>query len=197
MIPVQLFNTIIGSAFSSGINLYLTVALLGLMQRFNVFQLPGDLTMLGKTPIIIAAIVAYLIEFVADKVPAVDSIWDSVHTFIRPIGAAAISYYGMQDQSQVWQLAATVLAGGVALESHLAKASSRMAINTSPEPVSNSIASVAEDGIVAFLIFLIAKYPLVAFGVIILMIILGFLIIKIFFKLLKKIFSKKAVNSEM
>ncbi len=144
----QLISTIaiaMGASWVSGINLYASVATLGLLGRFADLQLPGELQVLTSWWIIGVATVLYLIEFVADKVPIVDSTWDVIHTFIRvPAGAVlAASAFGDFDKSI--QVIALLLGGGLALSSHGTKAATRAMLNASPEPVSNVVASIAED----------------------------------------------------
>ena len=144
----QLISTIaiaMGASWVSGINLYAAVATLGLLGRFAHLQLPGELEVLTSWWVIGIAAVLYVIEFVADKVPYVDSTWDVVHTFIRvPAGAVlAASAFGDFDRSV--QVIALLLGGGLALSSHGTKAATRAMLNASPEPVSNWVASIAED----------------------------------------------------
>jgi hypothetical protein len=144
----QLISTIaiaMGASWVSGINLYAAVATLGLLGRFAHLQLPGELEVLTSWWVIGVAVVLYVIEFVADKVPYIDSTWDVIHTFIRvPAGAIlAASAFGDFDRSI--QVIALLLGGGLALSSHGTKAATRAMLNASPEPVSNWIASIAED----------------------------------------------------
>jgi len=107
----------------------------------------------------------YLVEFLADKIPVVDSVWDVVHTFIRVPAASLLAWAATSSVSPAWRIVAALLCGGVALSAHGLKASSRAALNTSPEPVTNWIASLTEDGLTAFLIFLAVKYPFAAAAV--------------------------------
>jgi len=144
----QLISTIaiaMGASWVSGINLYAAVATLGLLGRFSHLQLPGELEVLTSPWVIGIAVVLYVIEFVADKVPYVDSTWDVIHTFIRiPAGAVlAASAFGDFDRSI--QVIALLLGGGLALSSHGTKAATRAMLNASPEPVSNWVASITED----------------------------------------------------
>jgi len=134
-----------GSAWVSGINLYACVGTLGLLSRFAHLPLPGELQVLKSWWIIGLAIGLYVIEFVADKIPWVDSAWDVIHTFIRiPAGAVlAAGAFGNFDRSV--QVAALLLGGGLALSSHGTKAATRAMLNTLPEPVTNVTASLLED----------------------------------------------------
>ena len=134
-----------GSAWVSGINLYAMVATLGLLGRFAGLDLPGDLGVLTSWWIIGIAVALYCVEFVADKVPVVDSVWDVVHTFVRVPAGAIVAAAALGDFSRGVQVAALLVGGGLALSSHSAKAATRAAVNLSPEPASNVVVSIAED----------------------------------------------------
>ena len=153
---------LMGGSLASGVNLYLTVACLGIAHRFDWIVLPGNLDVLAHPLVITVAVLLYAVEFFADKVPYVDSAWDSVHTFIRPFGGMMLGYMAMSDVAMPLQVAVALATGTMAMDSHLTKATSRMAINTSPEPVTNSVASVTEDAGVAGLIYLIIVHPVLA-----------------------------------
>ncbi len=157
-----------GSSWVSGINLYAAVATLGLLGRFANLQLPGELAVLTNWWVIGVALALYLIEFVADKIPLIDSTWDVIHTFIRiPAGAAlAVAAFGDFDKSV--QAIAFLLGGGLALSSHGMKASTRAVINTTPEPVTNVIASLVEDVVAVGSVLLAAFYPILLIVVIVL-----------------------------
>jgi hypothetical protein len=162
----QLISTIaiaMGASWVSGINLYAAVATLGLLGRFAHLQLPGELEVLTSWWVIGIAVVLYVIEFVADKVPYVDSTWDVVHTFIRvPAGAVlAASAFGDFDSSI--QVIALLLGGGLALSSHGTKAATRAMLNASPEPVSNWVASIAEDIIAVLSVVVSVFVPVLIF----------------------------------
>lgn len=134
-----------GASWVSGINLYATVATLGLLGRLAQLQLPGELQVLTSWWVIGVAVVLYVIEFVADKVPYVDSTWDVIHTFIRVPAGAILAASAFGDFDRTIQVIALLLGGGLALSSHGTKAATRAMLNASPEPVSNSAASVIED----------------------------------------------------
>lgn len=146
----QTLTLALGSAWTSGINLYATVSVLGLLQKFSAIKLPGGLDVLDNWWIIGIAGGLYLVEFVADKVPYVDSIWDVIHTFIRVPAGAVVAYAATAEMDETMKIAATLLGGGLALSSHGTKAALRAGANLSPEPVSNWILSIVED-IIAFL----------------------------------------------
>ena len=154
-----------GFSLAAGINLYATVAILGLAQRFGWVQLPEQFKVFDHDWIIAAAGVLYVIEFVADKVPWVDSIWDSIHTLIRPVGGALIAVASLGDSSPLMTGLVALLGGTIAAGSHATKAGTRVAANTSPEPFSNWFLSLTEDAFVIGLSFITLKYPLVALGV--------------------------------
>ncbi len=134
-----------GASWVSGINLYAAVATLGLLGKFAQLQLPGELEVLTSWWVIGVAIGLYVIEFVADKVPYVDSTWDVIHTFIRVPAGAVLAATAFGDFDRSVQVMALLLGGGLALSSHGTKAATRAMLNASPEPVSNSVASVLED----------------------------------------------------
>lgn len=155
---MEWFSTLtlaLGSAWTSGINLYATVTVLGALQKFGVAKLPGGLDVLDNWWIIGIAAGLYIIEFVADKVPYVDSVWDVVHTFIRVPAGAAVAYSATTGDSGTVNVIATLLGGTLALSSHGTKAALRAGANLSPEPVSNWILSIVED-IIAFVGVLLA-----------------------------------------
>ena len=149
---MEWFSTLtlaLGSAWTSGINLYATVTVLGLLQKFGATKLPGGLDALDNWWIIGVAGGLYIVEFVADKVPYVDSVWDVVHTFIRVPAGAVVAYAATNQDATTVNVIATLLGGGFALSSHGTKAALRAGANLSPEPVSNWILSIVED-IIAF-----------------------------------------------
>ena len=157
---VETLGLALGAGFSSGLNLYATVATLGLLQRYGVLQLPPALQVLSHPWVLGIAIALYLVEFLADKIPYFDTIWDAVHTFIRPPAAALLAYAAAGAAPAEWRLGAALLAGGVALTSHGTKASARAAVNTSPEPFSNWILSFGEDVLAVWLTWMATAHPL-------------------------------------
>jgi len=175
----------LGFSLAAGVNLYATVALLGLASRYGWVALPEQFKIFDNPWIIGAAGVLYAVEFVADKIPWVDSIWDSVHTFIRPVGGAVIAVATLGDQSPAMQGAIALLGGMVAAGSHVTKASTRVAANASPEPFSNWILSFLGDGFVLGITMLTLQYPLVALAVSVTILILIVLIIRSIWKWLR------------
>lgn len=154
-----------GFSLAAGVNLYATVAILGLASRYGWVQLPEQFNAFNNPWIIGVAGVLYVVEFVADKIPWVDSMWDSIHTLIRPVGGALIAVASMGDQSPVLTGLIALLGGAVAAGSHATKAGTRVAANTSPEPFSNWVLSFGGDAFVIGLSFIALKYPLLALAV--------------------------------
>jgi hypothetical protein len=177
MSPIDTLGFALGTSFASGLNLYLTIAAAGLFQRFGVIQLPDSLQVLANPIVLGVAIAMFVIEFVADKIPYVDTAWDAVHTFIRPPAAAIIAYSAFGQVPEEWKVGASLLAGGVALTSHGAKATSRAAANTSPEPFSNWTLSVLEDGLVVFLTWMAAMHPVITTAIVVVLVILAVMVI--------------------
>jgi hypothetical protein len=151
----------LGSAFTAGINLYATVAVLGLAAQAGAIQLPPELQLLAHPAVIAVALLLYVVEFFADKTPYLDSAWDAVHTFIRVPAGAILAARSLGPVSPPLELVAILAGGSVALAAHATKASTRLAINASPEPVSNWIASLAEDVTALIGIWMIFNHPFV------------------------------------
>jgi len=151
-----------GFSFAAGINLYATVAILGLASRYQWVSLPPQFQVFDNDVVIAAAIVLYIVEFIADKVPWFDTLWDAVHTVIRPVGGAIIAVTTLGDASPAMQGLAALLGGTLAAGTHFTKAGTRAAANTSPQPFSNWILSLGEDVLVVGLGALALKYPIAA-----------------------------------
>ena len=165
---MEWFSTLslaLGTAWTSGINLYATVTVLGLLQKFNLTKLPGGLDALDNWWIIGVAGFLYAVEFFADKIPYVDSIWDVVHTFIRVPAGAIVAYAATNQTDASVQTIAALLGGGLAFSSHGTKAALRVGANLSPEPVSNWVLSIVED-IIAFAGTVLAVFAPVLIAVI-------------------------------
>ena len=161
-----------GSAWVSGINLYACVATLGLLSRFAHLRLPGELEVVTNGWVIGVAIALYVIEFVADKIPWVDSTWDVIHTFIRIPAGAVLAAAAFGDFDRSIQVIALLLGGGLALSSHGTKAATRAVLNTLPEPVTNAVVSVGEDvlailSVVAAVFFPVVLFVIVAAGLVV------------------------------
>lgn len=156
---IALIAITMGVGWASGINLYATLATLGILSMTGNMVLPEELNVLSNPLVIGAAGLMYMVEFTADKIPGVDSIWDSIHTFIR-IPAGAVLAAGMVGDAGVGvELAAAIVGGGLATTTHVTKTGGRMLINTSPEPVSNWVASITEDVVVILGIWTAVQSP--------------------------------------
>ncbi len=159
---VSTLGLALGASWASGLRLYAAVATLGLLGRFAGLELPGELAVVETPWVIGLAVVLLAVEFVADKVPVVDSMWDAVHTFVRVPAGAALAALAFGDYDPAWQVAAVLLGGGAALSAHGTKAATRLAVNTSPEPVSNVAASAAEDVLSVSAVLTAVLFPVAA-----------------------------------
>lgn len=153
-----------GLAWASGLRLYAVVFLAGLLGRLGYVSLPEALAVLQHPAVIGASGLMFLVEFFADKIPALDSVWDGIHTFIRIPGGALLAAYSLADQDPAIMLAAGILGGTLAAGTHLTKAGSRAVINTSPEPFTNVAASFTEDALVFGGLFAALQHPWVFFA---------------------------------
>lgn len=162
----------LGFSFAAGINLYATVAILGLASRYGWVALPEQYRVFDNDYVIGAAIVLYVVEFVADKIPWVDSLWDALHTVIRPVGGALIAITTLGDASPTVETIVGLLGGTLAAGTHFTKAGTRAVANASPEPFSNWILSLSEDVFVVSLGFIALKYPLAAAVIVIIGVVL-------------------------
>ncbi len=152
----------LGASWTSGVNLYAAVATMGLMHRFYGTELPGGLDVCAHPAVIAIAVVMYVAEFVADKIPYVDSCWDIVHTFIRIPAGAVLAMTAFADFDPVVKTLALLLGGGIALGSHGTKAATRALANASPEPFSNILLSTGEDVVAFGVISLAILHPILA-----------------------------------
>jgi hypothetical protein len=173
METIDVIAMTLGVAWASGINLYAAILVLGIMGSGGYTELPPSLTVLQDPLVIGAAGIMYFVEFFADKIPGVDSGWDAIHTFIRIPAGAMLAVGAAQglEINQAAELAAALLGGSLAATSHLTKASTRLVINTSPEPVTNTTASITEDLAVIGGLWTALNYP-VAFIVFIILFVL-------------------------
>jgi len=160
--PSELFALVAAVGFSAGLNLYATVAALGLLARFGHLPLPHGLHPLQSWPVITASIALFAVEFFADKIPAFDLIWNALHTFIRVPVAGLLAFEATQQLSPDKQLLATLLGAAVALVAHGGKTAARAAVTPSPEPLSNVTLSVSEDILAIGLTWLATRHPYIA-----------------------------------
>jgi hypothetical protein len=167
MNPMETLGLALGAGFSSGLNLYATIATLGLLERFGVIHLPPSLHGLSHSAVLGIAVVLYVLEFFADKIPYIDTAWDVIHTFIRPPAAAFLAFSAAGAAPAEWRWGAALLAGGIALTSHGTKASARAAVNTTPEPFSNWILSFGEDALAVWLTWMATVHPVATTAIVV------------------------------
>ena len=190
---MSLFSTLalaMGTAWVSGINLYAAVGTLGLLGRFANLQLPGELAVLTNWWIIGIALALYLIEFIADKIPVVDSVWDVIHTFIRIPAGAVLAAAALGDFDKGVQVVAFLVGGGLALSSHGTKAATRAVLNTSPEPVTNVVASVGEDVLAVGSVLLAAFYPIIVVIVVVVGLIISIVVLPRIIRFFRGVFRR-------
>ena len=174
--------------FASGIRLYAVLLIVGLVGYAGWAELPAGLAILQHPVVLIAAGVMFVLEFFADKIPGVDTLWDGIQTFIRiPAGAAlAAGVFGAMD-SAAWTTAAAILGGSLAATSHVTQAGARAAANTSPEPLSNVALSVAEDLAVGGLLWLVLTYPWVAAAIVVVAVLLALWLLPKLFRFIRRV----------
>src|ERR1700680_2095846 len=160
--PAELFALLAAIGFAAGLNLYATVAVLGLLARFGHLPLPPGLLVLAGWPVIAASIALFILEFFADKIPAFDLIWNALHTFIRVPVAGLLAYQATSQLSPEHQLLATLLGAAVALIAHSGKTAARAAVTPSPAPFSNITLSLGKDVLAIALTWLATRHPYVA-----------------------------------
>ena len=192
MNPIETLSLVLGAGFSSGLNLYATVATLGLLERFGVIHLPAHLHMLANPIVLAVAGALYLMEFLADKIPYIDSVWQAVHTFIRPPAAALLAFSATAAAPDAWRWAAAMLAGSIALTSHGTKASARAAVNMSPEPLSNWALSFGEDILAVWLTWFATTHPAIAIAVVVLLVAISIFLLYHLFHFLRRTLQKLA-----
>jgi hypothetical protein len=177
-------GALLGLGMVSGIRLYSTVLAVGLGIRFDFLDVPPalrHLEVLAETPVLLIAGAVYLVEFLADKIPVVDSLWDLVHTFIRPVGAAVVAATAIGPVDPVVKTSVILATGVVALSGHSAKASTRVLVNQSPEPFSNVGLSLGEDAVVLGGVWLALNHPVLTFVLVLLAVaLIAWLVPKIF-----------------
>jgi hypothetical protein len=153
---------VVALAFASGLNVYATVAVLGLAEHYHLVALPEQFRAFDHPVVIGLALAMYLVEFVADKIPWFDSVWDAVHTIVRPIGGALIAVNAMGGATPMSLALAALLGGTIAMTTHVTKAATRAAVNVSPEPFSNWFLSLSEDVIAVGISYAALRHPLIA-----------------------------------
>ena len=183
----------LGFSFAAGVNLYATVAILGLAARYGWVDLPQQFQAFNNPVFIGVAIVLYFVEFFADKIPYFDSLWDMVHTAVRPLGGALIAVATLGDASPGVEGLVALLGGTVAAGSHLTKTSTRAVANTSPEPVSNWALSFGEDVFVVGLGYLALAHPIAALVVAGVLLVLIVIFAAVIVRTVRRWFSRRRV----
>jgi hypothetical protein len=183
----------LGFSFAAGINLYATVAILGLASRYGWVSLPEQYRVFDNDLIIGVALALYVIEFFADKIPWVDSIWDAIHTAIRPIGGAVIAVQTLGDASPAMETLVGLMGGTLAASTHFTKAGTRAVANASPEPFTNWMLSFAEDVFVVSLGFIALKYPVLATIIVLVALVLMVIFAAWIFRAVKRRWRRPAV----
>jgi Domain of unknown function (DUF4126) len=184
-----------GSAWLSGINLYATVLTLGLLQRFHLANLPGELGYLAHTWILILSGALFAVQFIADKIPAVDSVWDMIHTFIRIPAGAIMAAAAFAHLDPGVRLVALLVGGGIALSSHGTKTASKLAANASPEPFSNVALSLASDVVSVGGTVLMASHPIAMAVIVVVAIVFSVLLVRWLIRFMRRIFKPQPKTS--
>ncbi|HYB53159.1 MAG TPA: DUF4126 domain-containing protein [Thermoanaerobaculia bacterium] len=192
---IALVGLLAGTSLASGLRLYATVAVLGFLGRVGALSLPGELSALSNPWVIGVAASLYLVEFFADKVPYLDSVWDAVQTFVRVPASALLAWAALTHLSEPWRAVAALVCGGVTLSAHGLKSSARVAINTSPEPVTNWAASLAEDGTVAVLLWLAVAHPVAALAAAVAAVLLAVALLAWLRRALRRLVSGRPVHA--
>ena len=183
----EVLAIVAGAGFASGLNVYATVATLGVLARLHIFGLPPALHSLYSWPVIIASGLLFALEFVADKIPLFDLLWNALHTFIRVPIAALLAYGATQNLSPTSQILATVLGGAIALAAHGGKTAVRAAVTPSPEPFSNMALSAGEDVVAISLTWFATQHPIIASVIVALLLLLTIFAIRFVFRALKNL----------
>lgn len=187
---ISIIALIMGVGWASGINLYAVVLVLGLAGSTGNIDLPPELAVVQNPMVIMAAGVMYFVEFIADKVPGVDTGWDTLHTFIRIPAGALLAVGAVGDVTPALEIAAGLMGGTMAGASHLTKFSTRALINTSPEPFSNWVASISEDVLVLVGMWAMFNHPWLFVGLMVAFLLLVIWLLPKLWRLLKAIFTK-------
>jgi hypothetical protein len=184
----EILAMVVGASFAAGLNVYATVATLGLIARAGWMELPPSLNLLENWWVIGAAAALFAIEFIADKIPAFDLIWNALQTFVRVPVAALMGYAATAQLSPQAQLLSAVLAGGIAMAAHSGKFAVRAAVTPSPEPVSNTALSVAEDVAAIGLTWFAATYPYIAAAIALVFVVIAVLLVRWLMRAIKAVF---------
>ena len=172
-------------SFAAGLNLYATIATLGLMARTNLLTLPTPIALLSNDWVIGASLLLFAVEFFADKIPVFDIVWNVLHTFVRVPAAALLAWTTTASLSPGGQLAAAIAGGAIAFAAHSGKLAMRGAATTSPEPFSNFALSIAEDAVAIGLTWFAAEYPYLAAAIVVVLLVVTFFVIRWAWRLMK------------
>ncbi|MGA2859011.1 MAG: DUF4126 domain-containing protein [Candidatus Sulfotelmatobacter sp.] len=186
--PAELFALLAAVGFAAGLNLYATVAVLGLLARFGHLPLPPGLQLLQSWPVIAASVALFAVEFFADKIPAFDLIWNALHTFVRVPVAGLLAYQATSQLSPGQQLLATLLGAGVAFAAHGGKTAVRAAVTPSPEPLSNITLSLGEDALAIGLTWLATRHPYVAGTLAVIFVVIVIVMVRFVIRALRALF---------
>ena len=186
--PNQLTALVLAVSFSAGLNVYLTVAVLGGLARVGMLALPASLHSLSSWYVIVPCLALFAIEFVADKVPIVDLVWNALHTFVRVPIAALLAYGATAQLSPEMQAIATLLGGAIALAAHSGKIAARTAVSHSPEPISNIALSLGEDAFVVFLTWFATRHPYAASVIVLVALLMVLSLIRFVFRSVRALF---------
>lgn len=184
----EIIAIVVGASFAAGLNVYATVATLGILGHTGVLALPPALDPLGSWYVIGAAAALFLIEFVADKIPAFDLIWNALHTFVRVPVAALLAYGATTQLSPGEQLLSAFLASGIAFLAHSSKTAVRAAVTPSPEPVSNMALSLGEDVAAVGLTWFAVAHPYIAAAIVVVALVLIVFLLRFIWRALKRNF---------
>jgi hypothetical protein len=186
--PNEIAAALVAISFAAGLNVYATLATMGLLAHAGLFPLPPALNLLTSWWDIGASAVLFLVEFFADKVPAFDLIWNALHTFIRVPVAALLAYGATSQLSPEKQLIATLLGGAIALAAHGGKTAVRAAVTPSPEPLSNIGLSLGEDALAIFLTWFATQHPYIAGGIALIFLIIIVLLVRLVVRAIRLLF---------
>ena len=189
----EILTVVIAASFASGLNVYATVATLGLLSHVHAFQLPSALHILGSWPVILACAVLFALEFFADKIPVFDLIWNALSTFVKVPVATFLSYGAAQHLSPGLQIAVAALGGVIALAAHGSKIAMRTAVTPSPEPFSNMALSLAEDIAAISLTWFATRHPIIAGMIVAVCLALAILAIRYLVRAFRRLFQQTQV----
>jgi hypothetical protein len=189
----EILAVVIAASFAAGLNVYATVATLGLLSRVHAFQLPPALHMLGSWPVILVSAVLFILEFFADKVPVFDLIWNALSTFVKVPVATFLSYGAAQHLSPGLQIAVAALGGAIALAAHGSKLAIRTAVTPSPEPFSNIALSLGEDVAAISLTWFATRHPITAGIIVAICVLLAILAIRYLMRAFRRLFQQTRV----